>query len=249
MRASALILLTLFPAPAADYTLLDAQSVPLFGDPASAVVRVSVPEAVEEVRCDVLIAGAGMGGIGAALAATARGHSVCLTEETDWVGGQATAGGVSALDENRFIEFAGGTRRYMRFREGIRQWYRTQRSLSPQARLWENLNPGSCYVSALCFEPKAGVDVLSAMLAHPKLTLYLRTAVVGIHRRGPAIESALAWRFDRRAAIRFRARFVLDGTESGDLLPLAHIPYTVGAEAKSDTTEPDGAASANPACV
>ena len=91
-----------------------------------------------------------MGGIGAALSITARGHSVCLTEETDWVGGQATAGGVPALDENRFIEFAGGTRSYMEFRQRVRDWYREKRKLTPQAALWENLNPGACYVSPLC---------------------------------------------------------------------------------------------------
>ena len=61
-------------------------------------------EPVPEVTCDVLIAGAGMGGIGAALAVSRHNQTACLTEETDWVGGQATAGGVSALDENKFIE-------------------------------------------------------------------------------------------------------------------------------------------------
>ena len=53
---------------------------------------------------------------------------VCLTEETDWVGGQATAGGVPALDENRFIEFSGGTRTYMEFRQRIREWYHEHRN-------------------------------------------------------------------------------------------------------------------------
>src|SRR5207302_7247341 len=96
----------------------------------AAVVRVSVPEPVEEVSCDALVAGAGMGGVAASLSLASRGHSVCLTEETDWVGGQATAGGVSALDENRFIEFAGGTRSYVRFRSGIRDWYRANRALT-----------------------------------------------------------------------------------------------------------------------
>jgi hypothetical protein len=244
-----LVLLTAFAAPAAEYTLLDVQKVPLVGDPSSAIVHASVPDRVEEIRCDVLVAGAGMGGIAASLALTARGHSVCLTEETDWVGGQATAGGVPALDENRFIEFAGGTRSYMRFRNGIREWYRRNRALTSKAKLWENLNPGSCYVSALCFEPKAGVEVLEQMLRQPKLTVYLRTAVFAIERRGETIESALAWRFEARAAIRFRPRFVLDATEMGDLLPLAKVSYVVGAEAKSDTGEPDAAAVPNPACV
>jgi hypothetical protein len=46
---------------------VDVQKVPLFGDPAAAVVRVTVPEQVDEVRCDALVAGAGMGGIAAAI--------------------------------------------------------------------------------------------------------------------------------------------------------------------------------------
>ena len=149
---------------AQQYTILDIQKVPLTGDPGQALVRIDVPPQPREISCDVLIAGAGMGGIGAALSVTARKHSVCLTEETDWVGGQTTAGGVPALDENRFIEFSGGTRSYMEFRQRVRDWYRENRKLTPQAALWENLNPGSCYVSPLCFEPSVGVAVLSKML-------------------------------------------------------------------------------------
>jgi len=234
---------------AQQYTIVDIQKVPIAGNAEEALVRISFPPRVREISCDVLIAGAGMGGIGAALAASARGHSVCLTEETDWVGGQATAAGVSALDENRFIEFAGGTRTYREFRGRIRDWYRQNRKLTPEAASWENLNPGSCYVSPLCFEPKAGVDVLQQMLARPRLQLFLRTQIFAIDRRGAVIDSALAWQFDRREVLRFRPRFVLDSTEMGDLLPLAKVPYVLGSEAKSQTGEPDAAAEPNPACV
>jgi len=226
---------------AQQYTIVDVQKV--------AVVRISVPAQVREISCDVLIAGAGMGGIAAALSVSAHGHSVCLTEETDWVGGQATAGGVPALDENRFIEFAGGTRSYMEFRRRIRDWYRRNRKLTMEAAAWENLNPGSCYVSPLCFEPKAGVEVLETMLGNQGVRLFLRTEIVALDRHGAAIDSALAWRFGEREAIRFRPRFVLDATEMGDLLPLAKVPYVVGSEAKSQTGEPDAAAQPNPACV
>ena len=118
--ASFLFLTFLAPGTAADYTIVDIEKVPVSGDPASAVIRVAIPDRVPEVACDVLIAGAGMGGIGAALAVARHGRTVCLTEETDWIGGQATAGGVSALDENRFIEITGGTREYYRFRSAIR---------------------------------------------------------------------------------------------------------------------------------
>jgi hypothetical protein len=237
------------PVIAADYSVLDVQKVPLTGNPSQAVIRVTVPDTVPEIACDVLVAGAGMGGIGASLALAARKHTVCLTEETDWVGGQATSGGVPALDENRFIEFSGATRSYTAFREGVREWYRKNTNLTPSAMAWENLNPGTCYVSALCFEPKTGVTVLEQMLRKPGISLYLRTTVFAIERRGAAIESALAWQFDQRRVVRFKIRFVLDATEMGDLLPLAKVPYVSGSEAKSQTGEPDAPVVANPTCV
>jgi hypothetical protein len=178
-----------------------------------------------------------MGGIGAALAVARHGRTVCLTEETGWIGGQATAGGVSALDENRFIEIAGGTREYYRFRSGIRA---ASGGLS---------NPGNCYVSALCFEPRIGVDVLEAMIAHRSIQVFRRTQIVALDKAGSQFASAVAWQFDKRAAVRFRFRWVLDATETGDLLPLAKLPYVVGSEPKSDTGEPHAAAEANPGCV
>jgi FAD dependent oxidoreductase len=238
-------------APSAEaYSVLDVQKVPAAGDPIQAVVRITVPDHVDEIGCDFLIAGAGMGGIAAALAAAGRGHSVCLTEETDWVGGQATAGGVSALDENRFIEFAGATRSYLEFRNRIRKWYRDHRNLTPQAARLENLNPGNCYVSPLCFEPPVGVAVLDAMLTEqPKIKVYRRTVIFAVERSDNVIGSALAWQFETKRVVRFRPRFVLDATEMGDLLPLAKIPYVVGAESKRETDEPDAPANPNNACV
>src|SRR3954453_7216420 len=64
------------------------------------------------LTCDILIAGGGLGGCAAALAACARGRRVVMSEETDWIGGQLTAQGIAAPDEHRYIEQFGGTRRY-----------------------------------------------------------------------------------------------------------------------------------------
>ncbi|MEO7653531.1 MAG: FAD-dependent oxidoreductase, partial [Bryobacteraceae bacterium] len=239
-----------YPAQSApQHTLVDVEQVRAEGDSAAALRSFSIPAKPAEFTCDVLIAGAGMGGISAAITAGRRGHSVCLTEETSWIGGQMTAGGVSALDENRFIEFSGGTRSYYELRNGIRQHYRERYKLSPAAAL-ENLNPGSCYVSPLCFEPRAGLTVLEAMLKkHPKVRLLLRTQVFQLEVTAGRIHSALAYRFDSADVVRIRPRFVLDATELGDLLPLAGVPYVAGSEPRSDTGEPHAALAANPSCV
>ncbi|MBS0278205.1 MAG: FAD-dependent oxidoreductase, partial [Proteobacteria bacterium] len=223
---------------AAEYTLVDVQKVPVSGDPSSAIVRFTPPASMPGEQCDVLVAGAGMGGIGAALAIARHGHTACVTEETDWLGGQATAGGVSALDENKFIEIAGGTRSYYDFRNGIR------------AESGGLPNPGRCYVSALCFEPRNGVKVLERMIANPRIRVFLRTQIAALEKDSTGqFTSAIAWQFEKRSAIRFKFRYVLDATEAGDLLPLSGLPYVVGSEAKADTTEPHAAEQPNTACV
>jgi NADPH-dependent 2,4-dienoyl-CoA reductase/sulfur reductase-like enzyme len=63
---------------------------------------------VEIRRTNVLIVGGGLGGVAAALAATRRGASVILTEQTDWLGGQLTTQGVPP-DEHPWIEEKGCT--------------------------------------------------------------------------------------------------------------------------------------------
>src|SRR3954454_6511852 len=84
------------------------------------------------LECDLLVAGGGMGGCAAALAACRAGRTVILTEETDWLGGQMTSQGVSALDEHRSIETFGGTRSYFELRRLIRDEYREGTRLSPE---------------------------------------------------------------------------------------------------------------------
>ncbi len=229
------------------YSFVDIEAVRATGAPASFVRTAKIPANPATENCEILIAGAGMGGIGAALRAAERGHQVCLTEEATWIGGQATAAGVSALDENKFIEITGGTRLYNEFRRRIRDHYK--RTYKP-IHSTNNFNPGGCYVSSLCFEPKIGVQVLEEMLKpHKNIRLFRRTRVLDLERTNNAITAALLWNIDKNQALKIIPKFVLDSTEMGDLLPLAKTPYTVGAEPKSLTGEPHAAQAANPACV
>src|SRR5262249_53772465 len=93
-------------APAQQFTVVDVESVRAEGPPAAFMRAFDARSPAETVTCDALVAGAGMGGLAAAMRLSERGHSVCLTEETRWIGGQMTAGGVSALDEHKFIEIS-----------------------------------------------------------------------------------------------------------------------------------------------
>src|SRR5215472_9204456 len=89
---------------------------------------------VAEITCDVLVCGAGLGGVAAALRAARLGLRVCLIEETGWPGGQITTQGVSALDEHQYIETFGGTASYYELRKAIRAYYREGYMLATAAQ-------------------------------------------------------------------------------------------------------------------
>lgn len=221
--------------------LVDVMRVPPTGDATRAVVEVDLTQPAHEIECDVLVVGGGTGGVAAAWAAARMGWRVCLTEETDWIGGQFTSQGVSALDEHEHIETFGGTRTYYRLRESIRDLYRGLSSID-SVRGKRDLNPGNCWVTRLAFEPRGAIRALDALLApeiqSDRLTIFLRTKAAAAQVRDERIISVLSVNLDDRRLTRFRPAIVLDATELGDLLPLAGAEYVVGAEAKHETGEP-----------
>src|SRR5262245_18280101 len=76
-----------------------------------------------ELTCDVLIIGGSVGGIAPALAVARAVRTAIVSEETSWIGGQATTLGVP-LDEHPWIEDFGSTRSFRQFRTGLREYYR-----------------------------------------------------------------------------------------------------------------------------
>ena len=219
--------------------MLDVMRVPVTGDPLSALVAVDESAPAQQVECDVLVVGGGLGGVAAAWAAARRGRKVCLLEETDWIGGQATSQGVSALDEHEHIEAFGGTRSYYQVREAVRDYYRGL-LVEPQAA--GPLNPGSCWVTRLAFEPLVGLRALETLLAPQVdaglIQVFLRTKAVSASVEGDRVVSLTAVNLDDGSTTRFEFEYVLDATELGDLLPMTGAEYVVGAESVAETGEP-----------
>ena len=215
-------------------------------DPHSAVKTFVMERKPRIVECDVFIAGGGMGGIAAAIRAAQSGVTVCLSEETEWIGGQMTAQGVSAFDENKYVETSGATRLYQRLRQKIREHYRAL----PGAPQDEHLNPGKCWVSWCAFEPIVGLEKLKELIAEecgkraPKI--FTRTKVVHTKVYRGRVKSALAVNLDTGRFIEFRTRFCIDATELGDLIPMLGIPYSSGAESNQETGEPHAPPTSNP---
>ena len=161
--------------------VVDVLRVPASGDPGVAVRKVASGPPEGEIDCEVLVAGGGMGGVAAALAAARRGCRTCLLEETDWLGGQLSAQGVSALDEHERIESVGGTASYYALRGALRDHYRQDAGAAGSR---PDFNPGDCWVTRLAFEPAVGaramLDLIAGQRASGRLQLFLRSKTVAV---------------------------------------------------------------------
>lgn len=199
-----------------------------------------------ELATEVCIVGGGTGGFAAALALARAGRKCIITEPTDWLGGQLTAQAVPP-DENRWIEYEmgvpGATGSYLHFRDSVRQIYRDQRPLTSAAKANPALNPGGGWVSRLCIEPTIAHAVLdmqiSSYLARGLITVLLEHEPVRAECDHDVVRSVTL----RSAAgdeVTITARFFLDATELGDLLPLTGTEYRIGAESKNEFGEMHG---------
>lgn len=194
-----------------------------------------------ELTTQVLIVGGGTGGVAAALACGSRGITCIVTEPTEWIGGQLTSQAVPP-DENQWVETVGATRRYQHFREMVRAWYREHRSLTNEARAQTHFNPGSGWVSRLCFEPRIGHAVLREML-RPLIESGTVTVMTSCTPRSAttASDRVTSVTLDGpEGPVTISAPIILDATELGDLYPLAGIEHSIGAEGRATFGELHG---------
>lgn len=203
----------------------------------------------QDLQTDVLVVGAGLGGIAAALAAADRGARVVLTEEHPWIGGQLTSQAVPP-DEHPWVERFGVTARYRALRDGIRDVYRRRYPLTAGARAWPELNPGAGWVSKLCHEPRVAVGVLEEMLAPyrsaGRIQLLERVRPVAATTDGDRVTSVTLTSVVGRPDTTVSAAYTIDATETGELLPLTGTEYVTGFESARVTGEPSAPEEAQP---
>ncbi len=229
------------------YQVLDVEAVTIDGDPSLAVktFNLSAPPLAETT--DLLISGAGMGGVAAALSALQADTKikVILTEETSWIGGQMTSQGVSALDENKWVETTGAASSYLKMRQTIRAHYQSLPNIKAAAKADTRLNPGLNWVTRLSFEPRLGLRVLEDMLApyvsQGRLKILTRLKPIDAKTRviasGQLVESVLYVNLDDGQFSEYHPEYLIDATELGDLLALTKTPYFTGSDDKSRTGE------------
>ncbi len=248
----------------------------MVGDPTQA--QTSDPQVV---TCEILIAGGGLGGVAAAYDSLRLGQQVCMTEITDWIGGQVSAQGVSALDERPLQRendfFPSG---YSEFRQRVITKYDG------------DPNPGKCWVSVLCFSPQVGhqvvVEMLDPYVESGQLQLFTDTVIKSVDveqglvtsveaiqnhpkrseldggQRGPLstyfldlYDSQPSEDWDK-TIIQFNPPterqgsglpwMVIDATETGELFPLAGIPYRLGTD-PATRWEPSAKEVVDPYCT
>src|SRR5580698_6274959 len=138
------------------------------------------PVASLKEHYDVIIAGAGTGGFGAAVQAARLGASVLIVEETDWIGGQMNAAAVTSMDEGGTLVRERGL--YHEFVEAVTAHYEAL-GISAETAYWG---------SHICMEPRVGQDILYAMLAKARaktsaLDVSLRSKITKVLKSGDVI--------------------------------------------------------------
>lgn len=196
---------------------------------------------MKELNADILITGGGTGGCAAAIAACSAGRSVIMTEGSDWIGGQFTSQ-ATPPDEHGWIEQFGCTENYRRFRNKVRDYYRKNYPLTDVARTDKFLNPGNGWVSPLCAEPRVFMavlnDLLAEFVANGTLQILLRTVPAAADTDGDLVKAVAFESLDSNDETIVTAKYFIDATELGDLLPLTKTEFVTGAESRSETGEP-----------
>lgn len=141
------------------------------------VICAVVGTSCKTIDCDVVIAGGTTSSLSAAITSAQEGSKVCLLEPTDWIGGQLTASGVSAID------FAWHT---VRDETGSVDVAKAHRDPKNQPSLFADLmrkvgSPGSCWVSTHCFKPSLFLDAVlptvDGLVKSGRLVVFKETVV------------------------------------------------------------------------
>ena len=155
---------------------------------------------------DVIIAGGGTGGTAAAIQASRLGVSVLIVEPTNMLGGQATAAGVSTMDDMSNIESG----IYHEFMNRIRAHYGAMRK-SISTCYWKNYGKA--------FEPSVGHKILADMAASADVMYH--SEIVSVNDESVSIKNP-------EGIANVNYKILIDATEYGDILPLAGVTYRIG---------------------
>ena len=166
---------------------------------------------------DIIIAGGGTGGISAAIQAARMGASVLVVEPSTWIGGQATAAGVSTMDD------------MSRQKSGIYEEYirRIQSYYDSRGK-----SMGTCYwyTGSVEFEPRIGQEAFISMINEARrrgtLEFLMNSEVTSVNMSRRAVTGVTVKTPSGNRS--YGCKVLIDATEYGDVLPLTKTPYRAG---------------------
>ena len=169
----------------------------------------------------VLVWGGGTGGVAAALQAARSGATTLLLTPGPWLGGMVSTAGVCCPDGNELAPWQTGL------------WGAFLRALY-QAEP-EGLDQN--WVSCFGYRPTTAEGILQNWVqALPNLQWWSDCQLLDVERSGSLIQSVL---IQRGGVVRcIECEVVIDGSDRGDLLPLAQAPFRLGWESQECWGEP-----------
>lgn len=173
---------------------------------------------------DVIVAGGGMSGTCAAIAAARNDMSVLLIDQNGYLGGTLTANGVGPM----MTFFAGEKQVIQGIGEEIVKRLK-ERGYSP-GHVYDSTH----YISYVTpFSVEGLKIVLDEMAIDSNVTLLYHTYIIGINKKGNTIESIDIVNKDGISTI--NAKIFIDATGDGDLAVEAGVPFTFGRESDNAT--------------
>ena len=160
---------------------------------------------------DIIIAGGGMSGTSAAIQAERLGASVLIVEPTGMLGGQATAAGVSTMDDMSRLPESG---LYREFMNRVREHYGGMKK-SIATAYWKS--------DGKAFEPKVGHEILVDMAKSADVLYHSEIVSVKSADKGKSVTVKTP-----EGTKNFACKILIDATEYGDVIPLAGLRYRSG---------------------
>lgn len=173
---------------------------------------------------DVIVAGGGMSGTCAAIAAARNDMSVLLIDQNGYLGGTLTANGVGPM----MTFFAGEKQVIQGIGEEIVKRLK-ERGYSP-GHVYDSTH----YISYVTPFSAEGLKlVLDEMALESNVTLLYHTYIIGINTNEGAIQSIDIVNKDGVSTI--GAKIFIDATGDADLAVAAGVPFTLGRESDNAT--------------
>jgi hypothetical protein len=176
---------------------------------------------VQRQAVPVVVWGGGSGGLAAALQAARSGAETLLLTPGPWLGGMVSAAGVCCPDGNELSPWQTGL------------WGAFLRALAAAT-------PGGLdhnWVSCFGYRPATAEAILRGWVAREsRLRWWPLARLEAVDRRGERLTAlAVHWRGEDW---RIEPTIVIDGSDRGDLYPLAGVPHRLGWEARETWGEP-----------